>query len=148
MQSFGAPITTETPGYMWISGEISLAITPVFLLTAIVTILLLLSGRMARIADRFVTEDSTTSETDAHMMKGLLLRMRLTQSAILCAVAAGLLISMVVVLIFLSDTILGDLSAAIMVAFIAAMGFIWLALALFLVEISYAAARTARDLID
>jgi len=82
------------------------------------------------------------------MMKGLLLRMRLTQSAILCAVAAGLLISMVVVLIFLSDTILGDLSAAIMVAFIAAMGFIWLALALFLVEISYAAARTARDLID
>ena len=92
-------ITTETPGYMWISEEIGLAITPVFLLTAIVTILLLLSGRMARIADRFVTEDSTTSETDAHMMKGLLLRMRLTQSAILCAVAAGLLISMVVVLI-------------------------------------------------
>ncbi len=148
MQSFGAPITTETPGYMWISGEISLAITPVFLLTAIVTILLLLSGRMARIADRFITEDSAASEMESQMMKGLLRRMRLTQSAIVCAVCAGLLISMVVVLIFLSDTILGDLSLAIMGSFIAAMGFIFLSLVLFLVGISYAADRTARDLID
>ena len=148
MQSFSAAITTENSGYIWISEEISLSLTPVFLLTAIATILLLLSGRMARIADRFILEDSAASATESRIMKALLRRMRLIQSAILCAVCAGLLISTVVVLIFVSDTIVSDLSVAIAGSFIAAMGFIWLALVLFLAEISYAAARTARDLTD
>lgn len=145
MQSFGAQIATDAPGYMWISEEIRLAIAPVFLLT---TILLLLAGRMGRIADRFIADSSAPSETEIRVMKVLLRRMRLIQSAILCTVCAGLLISTVVVLIFLSDTFLGDLSAAIAWSFIAAMGFIWITFILFLVEISYATARTARDLND
>lgn len=148
MKSFSAHVTSETPGYMWISEEISLAITPVFLLSAIATILLLLSGRMGRIADRFITGDSTASEAETRRMKTLLRRMRLMQSAIVCAVCAGLLISSVVVLIFLSDTILSDLSGLIAGVFIAAMALIWLALILFLAEITYAAAHTARDLTD
>ena len=148
MQAFSTNITNETSGYLWISEEISLSLTPVFLLTAIATILMLLSGRMARISDRFITEDSVASATASRIMKALLRRMRLIQAAILCAVCAGLLISTVVVLIFVSDTLVGDLSAAIAGSFIAAMGFIWLALVLFLVEISYAAARTAGDLTD
>lgn len=148
MNSFSAHVTSETPGYMWISEEISLAITPVFLLTAIATILLLLSGRMGRIADRFIAEDNTASEAESRRMKILLRRMRLMQSAIMCAVCAGLLISSAVVLIFLSDTILSDLSGLIAVVFIAAMALIWLALILFLVEHAIASRQTIRDLTD
>jgi hypothetical protein len=140
--------TISTPGYLWISEEISLALAPVFLLSAIATILILLSGRMGRIADRFNIEENQGAKSRSQTMKVLLRRMRLIQSAILSAVLAGLSISTVTVLIFLSDTIVKDLSAVIVTVFIASMGFIWISLVLYLIEVSYSAARTARDLSD
>lgn len=139
---------TEVLGYLWVAEEISLAIAPVFLLTAIATFLVLFSGRIGRIADRFAIEQGAVQGPLSPRAKALLRRMRIIQSAIICAVSAGLLISTVVILIFLSDTILGNMSTLIAIFFVAAIGFIWLSLLLFLAEISYAAAHTTRDISD
>lgn len=131
--------------YIWIAEEIRLAVAPVFLLTAIATILTLFSSRMGRIADRLDTRADDAPQTATPV---LLRRLRLVQWAILTAVAAGLAVCAVVVLIFLSDTVLGDLSGAIATLFILAMALVSVALLLFLAEVSYAAARVSRDLSD
>ena len=87
---------------------IQLAIAPVFLLTGVCTMLMVLTNRLARIIDRTRTlEDRLdAAPNDAHMdeLDVLYRRWHLINFAITLSTACGLLICLVIGLLFLGDT--------------------------------------------
>lgn len=126
---------------MSISDEIRLALTPVFLLTALGTLLALLSARLTRCVDRMrsVTASGTAaSDTGMAMLRR---RLRLTQWAIRFAIAAAILVCLVVISIFISDFVLPDFSPLIAGIFIAAMLFVAGSLACLFAEIGFSVTR-------
>jgi hypothetical protein len=87
---------------------IQLAIAPVFLLTGVGTMLMVLTNRLARIIDRSRTlEDRLDiAPNAAHMdeLDVLYRRWHLINFAITLSTACGLLICLVIALLFLGDT--------------------------------------------
>lgn len=87
---------------------IQLAIAPVFLLTGVCTMLMVLTNRLARIIDRTrVLEDRLDlTHVDHHMdeLDVLYKRWHLINFAIALSTACGLLICLVIALLFLGDT--------------------------------------------
>src|SRR6266581_160228 len=125
-----------------ITHVIQLAVAPVFLLTAIATLITGLNNRLGRIVDRrrVVEErlgqcaEQAAREFDAEL-NSLYRRTRLIYFAILSAVLAALLICVVVAGAFVGALLAIDAAKTIAVIFILAMLALILCLGLFLREV-------------
>jgi hypothetical protein len=128
-----------------ISRVIQLAVAPVFLLTAIATLITALNTRLGRIVDRrrVVQERQETRAPDAdeaadaakQEIRMLVRRSRLVYHAIFCAVLSALLVCLVVAGAFLGALLGVDLARSVAALFIAAMLAMIAALGLFLREV-------------
>lgn len=125
-----------------ISRVIQLAVAPVFLLTAIATLINALNSRLGRIVDRrrVVQERLQTQAADAadaarHEIGMLVRRSRLVYYAIFGAVLSALLVCLVVAGAFLGALLGADLARSVAALFIAAMLAMIAALGLFLREV-------------
>jgi hypothetical protein len=128
-----------------ISRVIQLAVAPVFLLTAIATLINALNTRLGRIVDRrrVVQERLQTRAPDAdeaadaakQEIRMLVRRSRLVYYAIFGAVLSALLVCLVVAGAFLGALLGVDLARAVAALFIAAMVAMIAALGLFLREV-------------
>ena len=131
-----------------IARVIQLAVAPVFLLTAIATMINALNTRLGRIVDRrrVVQERLQTRAADAAAaaqleISTLVRRSRLVYYAIFCAVLSALLVCLVVAGAFLGALLGVDLARSVAALFIAAMLAMIAGLGLFLREV-YLAVRT------
>lgn len=125
-----------------ITHVIQLAVAPVFLLTAIATMINALNTRLGRIVDRRrVVQDrlqtrapdsAEVAKLEIHM---LVRRSRLVYYAIFCAVLSALLVCLVVAGAFLGALLGVDLARSVATLFIAAMLAMIAALGLFLREV-------------
>ncbi len=125
-----------------ISRVIQLAVAPVFLLTAIATLINALNTRLGRIVDRrrVVQERLPTQAKDVagaaqSEICMLVRRSRLVYYAIFCAVLSALLVCLVVAGAFLGALLGADLARSVAALFIAAMLAMIAALGLFLREV-------------
>jgi multidrug efflux pump subunit AcrB len=130
-----------------IARVIQLAVAPVFLLTAIGTILSVLSGRLARIVDRarVLVERASRATPDGRSsiqaeIEVLLRRRRLVNLAITSGTTAALLVCVLIASAFVGYLVGANFSTFLAVLFIAAMGAFVVALVLFLREILMAVA--------
>jgi len=137
------------PNLTDISHVIQLAVAPVFLLTAIATLINALNTRLGRIVDRrrvvqerLHTREPDEAETAATEIGNLQRRTRLIYYAIFCAVLSALLVCLVVAGAFLGALLGIDLARSVATVFIAAMLAMISGLSLFLREV-YLAVRTA-----
>jgi hypothetical protein len=124
-----------------ISRVIQLAVAPVFLLTAIATLINALNARLGRIVDRrrvvlgrieagVATEAQTADELAVLGRRG-----RLVYFAIFCVVLSGLLVCLVVAGAFVGALVAMDLSRLVAATFVLSMGAMIAGLGLFLREI-------------
>ena len=127
---------------------IQLAVAPVFLLTAVATLINALSTRLGRIVDRrrVVQQGLEGQQPDAaaaaeQEISRLALRSRLIYHAIFCSVLSALLVCLVVAGAFLGALLVVDLGRTVATLFIAAMLAMIAGLSLFLREV-YLAVRT------
>ena len=125
-----------------ITHAIQLAVAPVFLLTAIGTLITALNNRLGRAVDRRrIIEEHVrhANEDDAAEQRRELARLarrsRLIYFSILAAVAAALLVCLVVAVAFVGALLAIDLSKAVAVMFILAMCALVVSLGLFLREV-------------
>jgi hypothetical protein len=121
---------------------IQLAVAPVFLLTAIATLINALNTRLGRIVDRQRALQALGpipghSEATARRREFAVLsrRVHLSYLAILCAVIAGLFICLVVALAFVGVLLEVDLARVLAALFVLAMISMITSLSLFLREI-------------
>jgi hypothetical protein len=125
-----------------ITRVIQLAVAPVFLLTAIGTLITALNNRLGRAVDRRrvvqerLQQGSPEGAAEARAeLRRLAQRARLIYFAILAAVSAALLICLVVAGAFVGALLAVELSKMIAVLFILAMCALIVSLTLFLREI-------------
>ena len=130
---------------------IQLAVAPVFLMTAIATLISALNVRLGRIVDRQRTLQESPqvggwSDPVARQREFTLLarRVHLSYLAILSAVIAGLFICLVVAMAFVGVLFEVDLARTLAVLFILAMVSLITSLSLFLREIYVAVAARQR----
>jgi len=130
-----------------ITHVIQLAVAPVFLLTAVGTILNVLTTRLSRVVDRARKLDERLGEAaqDARApleaeLRVLARRRRLVNRAITLGTTAALLVCLVIAVAFLGFVLHADLSGALAGLFIAAMLAFIGALVFFLREIFLAVA--------
>lgn len=129
-----------------ISRVIQLAVAPVFLLTAIATLISAMNMRLGRIVDRrrvVMGREQGTAISAATQEELALLerRSRLVYYAILCAVLSALLVCLVVAGAFIGALIATDLARTVAALFVLSMFAMITALSLFLREI-FLAVRT------
>ncbi len=136
-----------------LSHVIQLSIAPVFLLSAIGTILIVLSTRLGRIVDRMrvQTERMETAATDhrAKMkaeLKTLHRRRRLIDMAIAFATVSALIVCLVIAMAFLGYILKVRTGLAMATLFVIAMFAFIGALTLFLSEVLYAGAVMYQEL--
>jgi hypothetical protein len=124
-----------------IARTIQLAVAPVFLLTALGTILGVLTSRLSRVVDRArvlvarppdAPRDSFAPEDELVILNR---RRKLVNAAITCATVAALLVCLVIASAFIAFMLERDLSAWMALLFIGAMASFIAALLLFLREI-------------
>jgi len=125
-----------------IAHVIQLAIAPVFLLTAIGTLLNVLAGRLGRAVDRrrvLTASLANLPDTSAPLAKGELAcvaqRVKLIYAAIALSVTSALLICLLIAVAFLDALLTADLARVVAVLFVLAMVGLIGSLALFLREI-------------
>ena len=125
-----------------ITHAIQLAVAPVFLLTAIATLIMALNNRLGRIVDRRrviqvrLINPSGVGIAGANVELGQLSqRIRLVYQAIFSAVVSALLICLVVVNTFLGALLATDLARMVAILFILAMLAMIVCLGFFLREI-------------
>ena len=125
-----------------IAHVIQLAIAPVFLLTAIGTLLNVLAGRLGRAVDRRRVLTASLGElpdSNAALAKGELAcvaqRVRIIYTAIALSVSSALLICLLIAVAFADALFTVDLARLVAVLFMLAMLALICALALFLREI-------------
>lgn len=125
-----------------ITRAIQLAVAPVFLLTAIGTIITALNNRLGRAVDRRRILQDRLQHTDHEAaaaarveLATLARRSRLIYFSILAAVAGALFVCLVVACAFIAALLAIDLSKAVAVLFILAMCALIVCLSLFLREI-------------
>jgi hypothetical protein len=124
-----------------IARTIQLAVAPVFLLTALGTLLSVLTSRLARVVDRArvlaaravdAPRGSLTPEDELVILNR---RRELVNQAITCATIAALLVCLVIASAFVAFMLERDLSVLMASLFIGAMAAFIAALLLFLREI-------------
>jgi len=138
-------------GSVEVAHLIQVALTPIFLISAIGVILSVLTSRLARIVDRARTMESrlrgesrsaTDSPSDGQslqtMLQVLARRARQINLAITLITISALLISLVVVMLFVNAFLRWDLSAFIAISFILSMLSLAAALTSFLIEVRIA----------
>lgn len=125
-----------------ITRVIQLAVAPVFLLTAIATMINALNTRLGRIVDRrrvvqerLPTRVAEDAESGRREIRMLVRRSRLVYYAIFGAVLSALLVCLVVAGAFLGALLGVDLARSVAALFIAAMLAMIAALGLFLREV-------------
>ena len=136
---------------------IQLAVAPVFLLTAIGTILSALNNRLSRIVDRrrvledrtrkLVGEGAEAAKEDIEELGLLARRIGLIYHAIMFAVVAGLLICLLVATAFMGVFISIDLARVVSTLFILSMFALIGSLALLLREIFFAVKVGRHDIL-
>ncbi len=132
-----------------IAEEIRLAVAPVFLLTALAALSTLLSQRLTRCIDRVRVLAGSRQDASGQTAQGMLRRrLRVIQWSIRFSISAAILTCFVVVAIFASDTLLGDLEVVISTLFIAAMLLVVTSLVLLMVDIGFAVSGTDEDFWD
>ncbi|HEY7724829.1 MAG TPA: DUF2721 domain-containing protein [Anaeromyxobacteraceae bacterium] len=131
---------------------IQLSVAPVFLLTAIGTILNVLSARLSRVVDRYrVVQgrlETASGAAGAPLRDELLLllrRRRLVQLAITSGTLSALLVSTVIGTAFVGFVAQWRVAGTIAGLFIAAMAFFVAALVLFLREVLLAVASPLQE---
>lgn len=132
-----------------ISHLISLAIAPVFLLTAVGTLLGVLSNRLGRVVDRIRALDTLAPSLDVKARAAcdgelalLSRRMRLVYTAMAAAVFCALFVGLLMVVAFIDAFVALDLWQAVGLLFIAAMLSFIGSLCVFLREIFIAVTST------
>jgi hypothetical protein len=130
-----------------ISHVIQLAVAPVFLLTAIATLINALNSRLGRIVDRrrvvqerLLAREQGEADTSSREMGYLTRRSGLVYQAIFCAVLAALLVCLVVAGAFVGALLGVDLARSVATLFIGAMLAMIAGLSFFLREV-YLAVR-------
>jgi len=129
---------------------IQLAVAPVFLLTAIATLISALNVRLGRAVDRsrvLREAESRSEEADRrHVLEQMMLarRIHLAYLAILSAVLAGLFVCLVVASAFVGVLLEADLAKLLAALFILAMMLLIASLSFFLREIYLAVSSRAR----
>lgn len=129
---------------------IQLAIAPVFLLTAVGTLLNVLVNRLARSVDRrrvltagLTQVDAAIAESARDELAYVARRVRLIYAAIQLAVLCALMICLLIACAFLDALVAVDLSQLIAVLFVLAMVALIGSLGLFLREIQFGVNTTA-----
>jgi hypothetical protein len=125
---------------------IQVALTPIFLISAIGVTLSVLTSRLARIVDRARAIENRLSDPDEQgdgaelqaQLDVLARRARHINVAITSIIVSALLISFVVVMLFLNAFLRWDLSAFIAIMFILSMLSLAAALLAFLIEVRIA----------
>jgi uncharacterized protein DUF2721 len=132
-----------------ISHLISLAVAPVFLLTAVGTLLGVLSNRLGRVVDRIRALDALAPGLDARArvacdgeLATLSRRMRLVYTAMAAAVFCALFVGLLMVMAFVDAFVAIDLWQAVGLLFVAAMLSFIGSLCVFLREIFIAVTST------
>jgi hypothetical protein len=143
-----ASLTTYTVGSADIAHLIQVALTPIFLISAIGVTLNVLTSRLARIVDRARAMEDVLREPgrqqqyegrDLHaVLRVLARRSRYINAAITLITLSALFISFVVVMLFVNAFLRWDLSAFIACLFIASMLSLCAALLAFLIEVRIA----------
>ena len=127
-----------------IARVIQLAVAPVFLLTALATMISALNARLGRIVDRrrvvLARGDNAADAESGGELDQLARRGRLVYFAIFCVVSAALLVCLVVAGAFLGALLSVDLARMVAALFIGAMLAMIAGLSLFLREV-YLAVR-------
>ena len=126
---------------------IQLAVAPVFLLTAIGTIVNALAGRLGRAVDRRrKLEDDLDSQEPGDRrtetieeLHNVAKRIRLVLWAMALAVGSALLVCVMIGIAFIGAFVTLDMARAVAALFVAAIAVLALALMLFLREVSVAA---------
>jgi hypothetical protein len=125
---------------------IQVALTPIFLISAIGVTLNVLTSRLARIVDRARAIEDVVRRSD-HEIEGrdlpgvldvMARRARYINAAITLITLSALFIALVVVMLFVNAFFLGDLSAFIACLFILSMLSLCAALLAFLIEVRIA----------
>jgi hypothetical protein len=153
---FAEPATTRRRGLEVRYGKPrhQLAVAPVFLLTAIATLISALNIRLGRIVDRqrAVLQDAHDGAGSARSRSAELVllsrRVHLAYLAILSAVMAGLFVCLVVAAAFVGVLLEADLAKLLAALFILAMMLLIASLSLFLREIYIAVSGRARIVVD
>ena len=128
---------------------IQVALTPIFLISAIGVTLNVLTNRLARIVDRARAieevlrqpgpHDAQHQGRDLHALLGVLARRaRYINAAITLITLSALFIALVVVMLFVNAFVRGDLAAFIAGMFILSMASLCAALLAFLIEVRIA----------
>jgi hypothetical protein len=138
--------STYTVQSVDIAHLIQIALTPIFLISAIGVTLNVLTNRLSRIVDRaramedvLRRPDHTQSGRDLHGVLGVLARRaRYINAAITLITLSALFISLVVVMLFVNAFLRWDLSVFIACMFILSMLSLAAALSAFLIEVRVA----------
>lgn len=125
---------------------IQVALTPIFLMTAIGVTLNVLTNRLARIVDRARRLEDATARGDAisgggdvhEQLQALVRRSRCINAAITLIIASGLLITLVVVMLFLDAFLRWQVKEFIAVLFVLSMLAFSASLLAFLIEVRIA----------
>lgn len=125
---------------------IQVALTPIFLMTAIGVTLNVLTNRLARIVDRartlekfLLSAEPAVTGGDVHVqLRVLMRRARFINAAITLIIGCGLLIALVVVLLFVDSFLHWPLSQFIAIIFILSMLSLAVSLLAFLIEVRIA----------
>ena len=125
---------------------IQVALTPIFLMTAIGVTLNVLTNRLARIVDRARRLEDAVARGDAvisggeasEQLRALVRRSRFINAAITLIIASGLLIALVVVMLFLDAFLRWQVKEFIAVVFVLSMLAFSGSLLAFLIEVRIA----------
>ena len=135
-----------------ITRVIQLAVAPVFLLTAIGTIINALNVRLGRVVDRRRVMQDREHSHDEQVAKDaqeelilLARRARFIYHAVFAAVASALFVCLVVAIAFVGALLALEVSRVVAVLFILAMGALIVSLAAFLREIYIAVTEGAHN---
>ena len=141
-----AGLTTYSVQSVDIAHLIQIALTPIFLISAIGVTLNVLTSRLARIVDRARHMEEILRQTahqpgdrDLHgSLRILARRARYINAAIILITLSALFIALVVVMLFVNAFLRWDLSAFIACSFILSMLSLMAALLAFLIEVRIA----------
>ena len=130
-------------GVATIAEIIQLAITPIFLLVAIGSLLNVMTGRLARIVDRVrklekdvLTADEQRRRDDVGELAVLSRRIGISQWAIAMCIVSAVLVCVMVSLLFFGSMGATNFSQAVALLFIAVMAALTLGLLLFFLEVT------------
>nr|WP_188657790.1 DUF2721 domain-containing protein [Sphingomonas metalli] len=145
------------PGVATVAQTITLALSPIFMLTAIGQLLNVLTGRLSRVVDRVrdlerLHPHTTGPEHDRHVWELRLLdrRISIINASLFLAVSSAVMTAFVVASLFVATLAKLHFASAVAVAFILAMLLLIASLVSFMIEVrvSLRAIHVRKDLLS